>query len=60
MFSGSTGGSSSTCEMIILRNEGHSKILGVCMGIFTTALRNKKNKVKFSPTPFDSLAQLLK
>ena len=42
MFGGSTGGPSSTCELIILRNESHSKIIRVCMGIFTTALRNKK------------------
>ena len=37
-----TGGPSSSCEMIILRNNSHGGIIGVCMGIFTTALRNKK------------------
>ena len=37
-----TGGPSSSCEMIILRNNGHGGIIRVCMGIFTTALRNKK------------------
>ena len=34
---------SSSCEMIILRNNSHGGIIRVCMGIFTTALRNKKN-----------------
>ena len=33
--------------MIILHNNGHGGIIRVCMGIFTTALRNKKY-VKFS------------
>ena len=28
--------------MIMLRNNSHDKIIRVCMGIFTTALRNKK------------------
>ena len=42
-----TGGPSSSCEMIILRNKSHGEIIRVCMGIFTTALRNKK-WVKFS------------
>ena len=42
------GGPSSSCEMIILRNNGHGGIIRVCMGIFTTALRNKKKFVKFS------------
>ena len=37
-----TGGPSSSCEMIILRNNSHGGIIRVCMGIFTTALRNKK------------------
>ena len=37
-----TGGPSSSCEMIILRNNGHGEIIRVCMGIFTTALRNEK------------------
>ena len=31
---------SSSCEMIILRHMSHGEIMGVCMGIFTTALRN--------------------
>ena len=39
---GTTGGPSSSCEMIILRNNSHGGIIRVCMGIFTTALRNKK------------------
>ena len=43
----STGGPSSSCEMSILRNNSHGGIIRVCMGIFTTALRNKKY-VKFS------------
>ena len=38
------GGPSSSCEMIILRNNSHGEIKGVCMGIFTTALRKRKNK----------------
>ena len=33
--------------MIILRNNSYGGIIRVCMGIFTTALRNKKY-VKFS------------
>ena len=37
-----TGGPSSSCEMITLRNKSHSEIIRVCMGIFTAALRNKK------------------
>ena len=37
------GGPSSGCEMIILRNNSHGGIIRVCMGIFTTALKNKKN-----------------
>ena len=37
----STGGPNSSCEMIILRNNSHGGIIRVCMGIFTTALRNK-------------------
>ena len=32
-----------SCEMIILRNNSHGGIIRVCMGIFTTALRNKQN-----------------
>ena len=36
-----TGGPSSSCEMIILRDNNHGGIIRVCMGIFTTALRNK-------------------
>ena len=37
----STGNPSSSCEMISLRNNSHGGIIRVCMGIFTTALRNK-------------------
>ena len=37
-----TGGPSSSCEMIILRSNSHGGIIRVCMGIFMTALRNKK------------------
>ena len=37
-----TGGPSSSCEMIILRNNGYGGIIRVCIGIFTSALRNKK------------------
>ena len=37
-----TGGPSSNCEMVILRNNSHGGIIRVCMGIFTIALRNKK------------------
>ena len=36
-----TGGPSSSCDMIILRNNRHGGIIRVCMGIFTAALRNK-------------------
>ena len=35
-------------EMIILRNNKHGEITRVCMGIFTTALRNKKISPIFS------------
>ena len=38
-----TSGPSSSCEMIILRNNSHYGIIRVRMGIFTTTLRNKKN-----------------
>lgn len=34
-----------SCEMIILRNESHGEIITVSMGIFTTALMNKKEKL---------------
>ena len=33
---------SSSCEMIILKNKSCSKIVRVCMGIFTTTHSNKK------------------
>ena len=36
-----TGGPSSSCDMIILHNNSHGGIIRVCMRIFTTALRNK-------------------
>ena len=39
----STGSPSSGYEMIILRTNSHGGIIRVFMGIFTTALRNKKN-----------------
>ena len=42
IFNRFTGGPSSSCEMITLRNNSHGGIIRVCMGIFTTALRNKK------------------
>ena len=38
----STGAPSSSCEMIIIRNNSHGEIIRVFMGILTTALRNKK------------------
>ena len=41
-FTPSTGGPSSGCEMIILRNKSHGEIIRVCFGIFTTDVRNKK------------------
>ena len=44
-FTNSTGGPSSSCEIIILRNKSLGEIIRLCMGIFTTALRKKK----FSP-----------
>lgn len=37
-----TGDPSSSCEMIFLRINSHGGNIRVCMGIFTTALRNKK------------------
>ena len=37
-----TGSPSSSREMIILHNNSHGGIIRVCMGIFTTALGNKK------------------
>ena len=37
-----TGGPSSSCEMIILRNNSHGGIIRVCMGIFMTTQRSKK------------------
>ena len=46
-----TGDSSSSCEMIILRNKSHGEIIRVCMGIFKIALRNKKKRVKFPHSP---------
>ena len=41
-LSRNTGGPSSSCEMIILRSKIRGEIKIVCMGIFTTAPRNKK------------------
>ena len=43
----STGGPGSSCEIIILRNESW-RIYKSLNGIFTTALRNKKNTINFS------------
>ena len=40
-FNLTTGGPSSSCEMIIVHNNSPSEIIRVCMRIFTTALRNK-------------------
>ena len=40
-----TGGPSSSSEMIILRNKGHGEILRVCMGLFTTYIRNKNSQI---------------
>ena len=37
-----TGSPSSSCEMIILQNKSHGKIIRVCMGKFMTAFRNTK------------------
>ena len=42
MYVENPGGLSSSCEMIILRHNSYGGIMRVCMGIFTTALRNKK------------------
>ena len=36
------GGPSSSCEVIILRNNSYGGIIRICMGIFIIALRNKK------------------
>ena len=49
-----TGGLSSSCEMIILRNNSHGGIIRVCMGIFTTAQRNKKIRqiLKTNTSPY--------
>ena len=41
-----TGGPSSSCEMIILRNKSHGKIIRVCIGKFMTAFRNTKIQLK--------------
>ena len=58
IFNGSsTGGPSSSCEMIILRNNGHGGIIRVCMGIFTTTLRNKKNTSNSQKKYLTSLPQ---
>ena len=43
----STGGPSSSYEMIILRTNSHGGMIRVCIGIFTTALRNKKIRLIF-------------
>ena len=41
-FTRTTGSPSSSCEMIILRNKSLGENIRVCMRIFTTALRIKK------------------
>ena len=41
-FHSTTGSPSFSCEIIILRSISHGGIIRVCMGIFMTALRNKK------------------
>ena len=41
-FTPSTGGLSSSCEMIILRNKSHGEIIRLCMAIVTTEVRSKK------------------
>ena len=38
-----TDGPCSSCEMIILRNKSRGGIIRVCMRMFTTALKKKKN-----------------
>ena len=53
-----TGDSSSSCEMIILRNKSHGEIIRVCMGIFMIALRNKKKKGKISAQPHTIVKQI--
>ena len=45
-----TDGSSSSCEMIILRNESRGGIIRVCMGIFTTALKKKIQSNSHTPS----------
>ena len=50
-FTNSTGGPSSSCAIIILRNKSLGEIIRVCMGIFTTALRNKKMRPIFYKIP---------
>ena len=38
---GPLGGPSSSCDMITLHNNSHGGIIRVCVGIFTTVVRNK-------------------
>ena len=45
------------CEMIILRNKSHGDIIRVCLGIFTTALRNEKKIWSNSPKKYLTLLQ---
>ena len=54
-LSRNTGGPTSSCEMIILRNKIRGEVKRVCMGIFTTAPRNKKNTVKLPIFPYKLL-----
>ena len=47
--------------MIILRNNSHGENARVCVGIFATALRNKKNSqiLNKNPSPFFHIALLV-
>ena len=55
-LSRNTGGPSSSCEMIILRSKIRGEIKIVCMGIFTTAPRNKK---KYGQPPYIPIQTLI-
>ena len=47
----STGGQSSNCEIVILQDNSHGETIRVCMGIFTTAPRNKNFGQLLTETP---------
>ena len=55
------GSPSSSCEMILLRNNSHGGIIRICMGIFTTTLRNKKIRQIFNKntSPYSTVYRLL-